>query len=202
MGGCCTSVQYQPDHVPYLMPLRLVNIVPIGWFKVSQDLPTEPMPRKDVNLATQWTTSLAAMVRTGNQTELSAEISAWDVPNSYLGIYKLFAVDRNIQFSIFQPASHARFYNQAGALTWDYSSTSTAIKQNQWNLLPEIACFQDDTRPTIHVTSFNTDEATFFARIGAIGWKYPLEELTQQELRGYGDLDKVPALRIWSGQQI
>jgi hypothetical protein len=202
MGGCCTSVQYQPDHVPYLMPLRLVHIVPIGWFRVSEDLPIEPLPRRDINLATQWTTPLPIMARSGSQTELQAEISGWDVPNSYLGQYKLFAVDRNMAFSVFQPASHARFYNQAGAQTFDFSYTNTAIKLGQWNLLPEIFCFQDDTRPTIHVTSANTVENTYFARVGAIGWKYPLEELGPDEVRALGNTDRVPALRIWTGQQI
>jgi len=114
-----TSLLNKYEFTPLLKPGQIVRVEPLsqfGYFIMPRSAVPEFLPEVQVNMATPFTTSLSAAVETGQQTGISAKITALDVGTLTLAQYRLYALDPYIQFEVYQPATTARFANKTGPL--------------------------------------------------------------------------------------
>lgn len=172
-----TSLLNKYEFTPLLKPGQIVRVEPLsqfGYFIMPRSAVPEFLPEVQVNMATPFTTSLSAAVETGQQTGISAKITALDVGTLTLAQYRLYALDPLVQFEIYQPATTARFANKQGPIRFDRGNTLWAIQNEQWQLLPEIFVYEDKTPITCKAYNIDMDEAKMYAQFGAIGFKYPL----------------------------
>ena len=172
-----TSLLNKYEFTPLLKPGQIVRVEPLsqfGYFIMPRSAVPEFLPEVQVNLATPFTTSIAAAVETGQQTGISAKVTALDVGTLTLAQYRLYALDPYIQFEVYQPATTARFANKNGPIRFDRGNTMYAIQNQQLQLLPEIFVYEDKTPITIKAYNIDLDETKMFAQFGAIGFKYPL----------------------------
>lgn len=172
-----TSLLNKKDLTPLLKPGQNVRIEPLsqfGFYQMPRSAVPELLPPVDVNLATPFTTSLAAMSETGQTSPISTKITALDVGTLTLGHYRLYTKDPAVRFEIYQPATTARFANKSGPISFDAGTSLTAIQNGDWSLLPEVFVYEDKTPLTVKAYSMDLDAPTFQARFTAVGFKYPL----------------------------
>ena len=67
------------------------------------------------------------------------------MPNFTLAQYRFVALDKGIQFELFQPASVALWRTKMVQYAFDYSSTVEFYRVGMWSMLPETHVFQDST---------------------------------------------------------
>jgi hypothetical protein len=162
---------------PLLKPGQIVRVEPLsqfGYYIMPRSAVPEFLPEVSVNLATPFTTSISAAVETGQQTGISAKITALDVGTLTLAQYRLYALDPFIQFEVYQPATTARFANKNGPIRFDRGNTLFAVENGQWQLLPEVFTYEDKTPITVKAYNIDLDESKMYAQFAAIGYKYPL----------------------------
>lgn len=172
-----TSLLNKYEFTPLLKPGQIVRVEPLsqfGYYMMPRSAVPEFLPEVQVNLATPFTTSISAAVETGQQTGISAKVTALDVSTLTVAQYRLYALDPLIQFEIYQPATTARFANKNGPIRFDRGNTLYAIENGAWSLLPEVFVYEDKTPLTVKAYNIDMDEAKMYAQFGAIGFKYPL----------------------------
>lgn len=172
-----TSLLNKYEFTPLLKPGQIVRVEPLsqfGYYMMPRSAVPEFLPEVQVNLATPFTTAISAAVETGQQTGISAKITALDVATLTIAQYRLYALDPHIQFEVYQPATTARFANKNGPIRFDRGNTMFAIENGAWSLLPEIFTYEDKTPITVKAYNIDMDESKMYAQFGAIGFKYPL----------------------------
>jgi hypothetical protein len=175
MGG--TTLLNKNQFEPLLKPGQIVRVEPLsqfGYYIMPRSAVPEFLPETQVNLATPFTTSISAAVETGQQTGISAKVTALDVGTLTLAQYRLYALDPFVQFEVYQPATTARFANKAGPIRFDRGNTLYAVEAHAWSLLPEVFVYEDKTPITVKCYNIDLDEAKMYAQFAAIGYKYPL----------------------------
>lgn len=177
MSSPLTSILYKQEFSPILKPGQNVRIEPLsqfGYFQLPKNSVPELLPVQYINLATPFTTALSAMSDTGQTSPITSKVTALDVATLTLGHYRLFAVDPAVRFELYQPATTARLANKAGPISFDSGVTEYHMNKNNWGHLPELFVYEDKTPPTVKAYNMDLDNTTFYARIGAFGFKYPL----------------------------
>ena len=172
---------------PILKPRQIVRIEPshkYGWFRIPENATPESLPAVTINMATPFTNPLAAMSDTGSQTSIKNKKVDLDMPGLSLAHYRLVARDCGVYFRIYQPAAIARYTNKNGPIYFDYGSTMYHYANQNWASLPELFVFEDQTPPTIEAISEDLNQTTYWARITAFGFRYPLEPIDPKNLKG------------------
>ena len=173
-----TSLLHKETISPLLKPGQFVRIEPYnqyGYFQLPRNSTPEFLPPLRVNLATPFTTSLSAAVDTGQTSPISTKVTALDVQDLTLAQYKLVALDERVRFEVYQPNTVARYANRNGPISFDAAGTKWFLSNQLYSCLPELFLFADKTPPTIKAYSIDLDEAQYYARFVAFGFKYPLE---------------------------
>ena len=164
-----SSLIYSNPFVPFLKPGHLVAVHPLtefGVYKVPESASIELLPIKLINLATPYTDPITSPMK--------KEITTLDVDNDTLAAYRIGVYD-DISIKIYQPAAVARFTDRQAPISITKSTTLAALQRGLYELLPEIYVFADKTRPTIEVTSYESNP--YWARIFAVGFKYPVDKV-------------------------
>lgn len=177
MSSPLTSLLNKQELTPLLKPGQNVRIEPLsqfGYYELPRSAVPEYLPPVEVNLATPWTTSLAAGVDTGQTSPISTKITALEVPTLNIAQYRLYALDPLVRFEVYQPATTARFANKAGPISFHFGNTQYFLELGMFSCLPEIFLYEDKTDPTIKAYNMDLDGATFQARFAAVGFRYPL----------------------------
>ena len=177
MSSPLTSLLNKQELTPLIKPGMNVRIEPLsqfGYYELPRSAVPEFLMPVEVNLATPWTTSLAAASDTGQTSPISTKITALDVPTLNLAHYRLYALDPMVRFELYQPASTARFANKQGPISFHYGNTQYFLDLGMFSLLPEIFLYEDKTPPTIKAYNMDLDGSTFQARFAAVGFRYPL----------------------------
>jgi len=156
------------------MNVRIEPLSQFGYYELPRSAVPEFLMPVEVNLATPWTTSLAAAADTGQTSPISTKITALDVPTLNLGHYRLYALDPMVRFEVYQPASTARFANKAGPISFHFGNTQYFLDLGMFSCLPELFVYEDKTSPTVKAYNMDLDGSTFQARFAAVGFRYPL----------------------------
>lgn len=168
---------------PILKPGYIVHVLPdnkYGYYLFPKDSFVEPLPEVQVNMASASNT-LGAIVSSGQQPTIRAEIDDLDMPRFELAQYRMRVID-DVLATVFQPSATGRFNNLTGPLPFDKGSTDLDYQYKD-SLLPEIFVFDQLTRPTIQVQNTKY-RATAFARVAFKGFRYPLVELDKAPADG------------------
>jgi hypothetical protein len=203
-----TSILWQKNFTPILMPGRWIRIEPIsiwGFYVLPRSATPEFLPPSIVNIATT-TTSLGAAADTGELSGRTVKMTNWDVQGGSLAHYRLWAVDPLVAFKIFQPQARAKLDAKNISLTFDKRLTDYALKEGQLNLLPEVFALEDQTQLFVQGFNMDADAATNEARIGAVGWRYPLIKINHRALGPdgkplYPPPNRIPAVTIHIGNK-
>ena len=134
---------------PILKPGYIVHVLPdnkYGYYLFPKDSFVEPLPEVQVNMASASNT-LGAIVSSGQQPTIRAEIDDLDMPRFELAQYRMRVID-DVLATVFQPSATGRFNNLTGPLPFDKGSTDLDYQYKD-SLLPEIFVFDQLTRPTI-----------------------------------------------------
>lgn len=177
MSSPLTSLLNKQELTPLIKPGMNVRIEPLsqfGYYELPRSAVPEYMLPVEINLATPWTTSLAAASDTGQTSPISQKITALEVPTLNLGHYRLYALDPLVRFEVYQPASTARFANKNGPTTFHYGNTQYFLDLGMFSCLPEIFVYEDKTDPVIKAYNMDLDTSVFQARFAAVGFRYPL----------------------------
>lgn len=160
-------------------------------FQLSRlDVP-ETLPPVTVNLAS-FTSSLAALTDTGtSQAKGPTKLSALDMPNYTLAQYRFVALDPGVLFELFQPASVAFMENKDGSISFHYGTTMEFYKSGMWSMLPEAYVYQDSTTISAKITNMDMNAVKYYARLIAFGFKYPLVQVSDNEIRFDEDTGQV-----------
>lgn len=161
---------------PILKPGYIVHILPdnkYGYYIFPKDSFVEPLPEVQVNMASS-TNTLGAIVSSGQQPVIRAEIQSLDMPRFELAQYRMRVID-DILAWVYQPAATGRFNNLSGPLPFSKGQVDMDYQYKD-SLLPEIFVFDQLTRPTIQVQNTKY-RATSFARVAFKGYRYPLVQL-------------------------
>ena len=172
-----TSLLNKYEFTPLLKPGQIVRVEPLsqfGYFIMPRSAVPEFLPETQINMATPFTTSLSAAVETGQQTGISAKVTALDVGTLTIAQYSLYALDPFIQFEVYQPATTARFANKQGPIRFDRGNTLYAVQSKQWQLLPEIFVYEDKTPITVKAYNIDLDESKMYAQFGSNWLQIPL----------------------------
>jgi hypothetical protein len=138
------------------------------------DVP-ELLPEVTVNLAVPFTTTLAVLADTGQQTGRTVRVEDWNVDALSLAQYRLIAKDPGVLFTTHQPAGAGRFTNANGLTRFHYGNTMTFFKYQLWSALPEIWLWEDQTPVTVTAINADPNRVKHYARISAFGFRYPLQ---------------------------
>lgn len=190
------------------MPGRWVRIEPIsvwGFYVLPRSATPEFLPPSVVNVATfnaSSTTTLAAASDSGENTGRSVKITNWEVSGGSLAHYRLYALDPLVSYRIYQPQAHARMDAKNVALQFDKRLTDYALKTGQLQFLPELFMLEDQVDPTIQALNMDPNETTGSARLGAVGWRYPLIKIDHTKTDGngkplYPPPNRIPAVTIY-----
>ncbi len=207
-----TSILWQKDFTPILMPGRWVRIEPIsiwGFYVLPRSATPEFLPPSIVNVATfntSATASLAAASDAGENTGRQVKITSWEVQGGSLAHYRLYCLDPMVSYRIYQPNARAKMDAKNIALMFDKRLTDFALKNNQLQLLPEIFLLEDQVDPSIQALNMDPNSATSNARLGAVGWRYPLIKIdhTKTDANGkplYPPPNRIPAVTIHIGNK-
>ena len=167
----------RPDSLIKRLRVRVEPLSQFGYFIMPRSAVPEFLPEVQVNMATPFTTALSAAVETGQQTGISAKVTALDVGTLTIAQYRLYALDPFIQFEVYQPATTARFANKQGPIRFDRGNTLYAVQNQQWQLLPEIFVYEDKTPITVKAYNFDLDEAKMYAQFGSRRLQIPISSL-------------------------
>jgi len=171
---------------PIVMPgqyLRIQQGKNAEIFQLSRTDVPEVLPPVDINLAS-FTSSLAALTDTGSPNSKGpTKLTTLDMPNFTLAQYRFVALDKGVRFELFQPASVSFMENKDGSIAFDYSSTVEFYRSGMWSMLPETHVYQDSTTISCKVTNMNMNRAKYYARIKAWGFKYPLVQIPENEIK-------------------
>lgn len=165
---------------PLILPGQVLRIEPLhkyGFFRVPRSSVIEVLPVKTINIATPFSQSIPVASDTGQQVEIPKKITDLDMQGLSLGHYRLFAKDPMISFTFKQPAAVGKFTNKAGPVIFDYSNTMFHVINQNWGQLPEVFIFEDQTPLTIVAKNMDMETVEYQARIGAFGFRYPLEPI-------------------------
>ena len=179
---------------PVVMPgqyLRIQQGPNAQIFQLSRlDVP-EPLPPVTINLAS-FTSSLAALTDTGNvQSKGPIKLTQLDMPNFTLAQYRFVALDKGVLFELFQPASVSFLENKDGSIAFHSASTMEFYESGMWSMLPEAYVFQDSTTISCKATNMDMFGVKYYARIMAFGFKYPLIEISKDEIQFDEDTGQV-----------
>lgn len=177
MSSPLTSLLNKTDLTPLIKPgmnLRIEPLSQFGYYEMPRSAVPEFLGPLEINLATPWTTNLAAAVDSGQTSPISNKITALEVPTLNLAHYRLYALDPMVRFEVYQPATTARFANKTGPISFHYGNTQYYISLGMMNLLPEIFMYEDKTDPIIKAYNMDLNNTTFQARFAAVGFRYPL----------------------------
>jgi hypothetical protein len=177
MSSPLTSLLNKTDLTPLIKPgmnLRIEPLSQFGYYEMPRSAVPEYLPPQEINLATPWTTQLAAAVDTGQTSPISTKVTALEVPTLNLGHYRLWALDPMVRFEVYQPSTTARFANKVGPISFHYGNTQYFLQLGMFSCLPEIFVYEDKTDPTIKAYSMDLDGGTYQARFAATGFRYPL----------------------------
>ena len=178
-----TSILSQHEFTPVVKPGQAFRVEPLsqfGYYIVPRSAVPEVLPMEAVNLATPFTTSLTAMSDTGQTSPISTKLTAMDVNTLQIGHYRLVAIDPLVRFEVYQPGGQARMTNKDGPISFDWGNTQTWLDRGLLEHLPEIFVYEDKTPITVKAYNMNPNAATFQARFGYFGYKYPLEVYDMQ----------------------
>jgi len=165
---------------PILKAGQRVRIEPLnkyGFFEIPRTATPENLPSVEVNLATPFSSALAAASDTGQESPIKLKKTDLDMNPLNLAHYRLIAYDPGVKFRISQPAATGKYTNKAGTMSFHWGSTMQHLVNQNWSQLPEIFVFEDQTSPTIEAVNMDLDESTYYARIMAFGFRYPLNVL-------------------------
>ena len=165
------------DFQPFLKPGHRIVVHPtdvFGVYEVDRSAQIEFLPPVIFNIATPFTTSVAAAGRTAQTPTKVTDISALDMPPGKLAQYRIAAMD-NLLFRIFQPSAIGRFANNDNAIQFDLAATQEALRRGLYSQLPELFVFEDKTRFAVEAINLQFT-ATFYARLFAVGFSYELSK--------------------------
>ena len=179
---------------PMVMPGQYIRIQQgknAEIFQLSRlDVP-EPLPPVTINLAS-FTSSLAAFTDTGSpQSKGPTKLTSLDMPNYTLAQYRFVAIDEGILFELFQPASVAFMENKDGSIPFHYGTTMEFYLQGLYSMLPESYVYQDSTTISCKITNMDMGGVKYYARLLAFGFKYPLVQIPDNEIRFDEDTGQV-----------
>lgn len=156
------------------MNVRIEPLSQFGYYELPRSAVPEFIMPVEVNLATPFTTSLAAASDTGQTSPISQKVTALEVPTLNLGHYRLYALDPMVRFEVYQPASTARFANKNGPTSFHYGNTQYFLDLGMFSCLPELFVYEDKTDPVVKAYNMDLDQAVYQARFAAVGFRYPL----------------------------
>lgn len=179
---------------PMVMPGQYIRIQQgknAEIFQLSRlDVP-EPLPAVRINLAS-FTSSLAALTDTGSpQSKGPTKLISLDMPNYTLAQYRFVGLDEGVLFELFQPASVAFMENKDGSIPFSYDTTMEFYLNGMWSMLPEAYVYQDSTTISCKITNMDMGKVKYYARLMAFGFKYPLVQIPDNEIRFDEDTGQV-----------
>lgn len=179
---------------PIVMPGQYVRIQQgknAEIFQLSRlDVP-EPLPPIRINLAS-FTSTLAAFTDTGTPTSKGpTKLSALDMPNYTLAQYRFIPLDEGVLYELFQPASVSFLENKDGSIQFSYDTVMPFFEYGMWSMLPEAYVYQDSTTISCKVTNMDMGGTTPYARLLVFGFKYPLVQIPDNEIRFDEDTGQV-----------
>jgi len=179
---------------PMVMPGQYIRIQQgknAEIFQLSRlDVP-EPLPPVKINLAS-FTSTLAALTDTGSpQSKGPTKLTSLDMPNYTLAQYRFVGLDEGVLYELFQPASVAFMENKDGSIAFSYDTTMEFYLSGLWSMLPEAYVYQDSTTISCKITNMDMGGTTPYARILAFGFKYPLVQIPDNEIRFDEDTGQV-----------
>ncbi len=179
---------------PVIMPGQYVRIQQgknAEIFQLSRlDVP-EPLPPVTINLAS-FTSSLAVLTDTGSpQSKGPTKLTSLDMPNFTLAQYRFIALDKGVLFELFQPASVAYLENKDGSIAFHYGTSTEFLLNGLWSMLPEAYVYQDSTTISCKITNMDMNSVKYYARLMAFGFKYPLVQIPDNEIRFDEDTGQV-----------
>ena len=179
---------------PVIMPGQYVRIQQgknAEIFQLSRlDVP-EPLPPTLINLAS-FSSSLAALTDTGSPAQKGpTKLTGLDMPNFTLAQYRFVGYDPGVLYELFQPASVAFMENKDGSIAFHYGTTMEFYLNGMWSMLPEAHVFQDSTTISCKITNMDMGGVKYYARIMAFGFKYPLVQVPDSEIRFDEDTGQV-----------
>lgn len=148
-----------------------------GFYIVRVDSMPELLPDKTQNIADRWDTSIPVLTHTAAPSPVEAELDTLNMGRMELAHYRLVVMDPGVQIQISQPTATKRFDDKTGARRLSFGNTAWHYLRGEYSLLPECWVFQDNTPVSASATSTNMDEASYWARILAIGFKYHLQRV-------------------------
>lgn len=190
------------------MPGRWVRIEPIsvwGFYVLPRSATPEFLPPMTVNIATynaSVSTTLAAASDSGENTGRTQKVTDWEVQGGSLAHYRMYCLDSLTAFRIYQPQAHGRMDSKNKTLMFDKRLTDYAIKTGNLQFLPELFLLEDQVNPSIQALNMDPNEATGAARLGVVGWRYPLIKIdhTKTDANGkplYPPPNRIPAVTIY-----
>lgn len=179
---------------PMIMPGQYVRIQQgknAEIFQLSRlDVP-EVLPPVTINLAS-FTSSLAALTDTGSpQSKGPTKLTSLDMPNFTLAQYKFLGIDPGVLYELFQPASVSFMENKDGSIPFHYGSSTEFLINGMWSMIPEAYVYQDSTTISCKVTNMDMGGVKYYARLIAFGFKYPLVQIPDNEIRFDEDTGQV-----------
>jgi len=179
---------------PVLMPGQYVRIQQGKTAEIFQlsrlDVP-EPLPPIKINVVS-FTSTLAAFTDTGSPNSKGPiKLTDLDMPNYTLAQYRFVAYDEGVLFELFQPASVAFMENKNGSIPFDNTSTMEFYESGLWSMLPEVFVYQDSTTISAKATNEDMGGTTPYARLLVFGFKYPLVQIQDNEIKFDEDTGQV-----------
>ena len=163
---------------PIVLPgqrIRIQQKNEYAYYELPRFATPDLLPPVDVNLAVPFTTTLAALADTGQQTGRTVRVEDWNTEAGVLAQYRFVVRDPGILVTISQPAGAGKFVNANGTTRFHYGNTMVFFKQQLWSMMPELWIWEDQTPVTITAINADPNRVKHHARVTAFGFAYPLQ---------------------------
>jgi hypothetical protein len=190
-SGGVNSIPYNRPMSVILKPGDLVRPEPFksfgGYFRVLRNRRPSLLPLKTENIATRFSSGLAAAGIAGTATPLPKVSTAFDVNQGELAHWKLFCLTGGFDLQVGQPNENKLFADKEVRYL-NYANTTYNFLNGNYSQVPEIFSFEDRTPVKFIASSTDIERTNYNVIIGALGFKYFVDVV---QISGYEDPDLI-----------